>query len=136
MAIDAAGAAKILRRPAVKRILRFIVVGAVNAAFGYGLFALFIFLGLIPEVALLVATVVGVLFNFYSTGKIVFRDNRKSCIFGFLTVYLCVYVVDAAALRLLTYFAVSPMVSQFVLLPWAAALTYITLQNFVYGKYQ
>jgi putative flippase GtrA len=45
-------------------LLRFLLVGVLNTAFGYLLFALLLALGLKVPLALLLATVGGVLFNF------------------------------------------------------------------------
>ena len=61
------------------RFLGFLLVGGVNTAFGYGMFVVCLWLGMHYAVAAAVATLLGVLFNFFSTGGLVFknRDRRR-----------------------------------------------------------
>ena len=62
-----------------RRFLHFLLIGALNTAVGYGLFVLFLWLGLHYALAAAFATVLGVLFNFKSTGGLVFKskDNTR-----------------------------------------------------------
>lgn len=57
----------------LRRFARFLLVGAVNTCFGYLIYASAVFIGFRPSVALLIATVLGVGFNFMSFGKVVFK---------------------------------------------------------------
>ena len=136
MRVYATGVLKFLHILVGWRFMRFIVIGVVNSVFGYSLFAFFLILRLRPEVALLMATIIGLIFNIYTTRRIVFQDQKQSKIFAFLAVYFFVYITNAVALRFLTYMSLSPLVSQFALLPVAAILTYILLQKIVYRKHQ
>src|SRR6516162_3637567 len=54
------------------QFIRFVLVGCLNTTVGYGLFAACILLGLPSALALLIATIIGVLFNYFSTGRLVF----------------------------------------------------------------
>jgi putative flippase GtrA len=121
--------------PGSRRFARFLVVGALNATVGYGLFAGFVFLGLAPEIALLLATILGVVFNFATTGHFVFGNRDRSRVLRFIAVYAGVYVFNAAALRLMTTLSVPPLVAQLLLLPVAAIMTFVALRSFVFkGK--
>ena len=93
-----------LRKLLQVKLLRFLLVGVLNAAFGYGCFAGFLYLGLHYSAALLLATVLGVAFNFKSTGALVFGSKNNKLIFRFVAGYGVVYgtnVVVIAALKLL-----------------------------------
>ena len=61
------------------RLLRFFVVGAVNTFFSYLVYAALILIGAHYTLATLISTVLGVIFNFFTTGRIVFRsmDNKR-----------------------------------------------------------
>jgi putative flippase GtrA len=120
--------------PTSRRFGRFLVVGAVNSAVGYGLFACFILLGLVPEAALLLATIFGVIFNFLTTGHFVFADRDRSRLLRFIAVYAAVYLFNALALRGLTLLAVPPLLAQLVLLPTAAVMTFVALRSFVFKE--
>ena len=59
------------RRP----FARFLVVGVVNTLFGYGVFCLALWATQQPTLAVVISTVLGVLFNFRSTGVVVFGSG-------------------------------------------------------------
>jgi len=88
----------ILRRISRNRFLRFIVVGGVNMAFGYSIFAIFILLGLPYPIAGLLATVLGILFNFKTYGRLVFGSHDNRLIFRFVSVYAVCYLVGLVPL--------------------------------------
>ena len=83
------------------QFLKFLVVGGLNTLFGYSVFALFIYLGLHYALASLLSTVLGVLFNFKTTGTLVFKNRDNSLIFRFFGVYGVVYACNVLLLKLL-----------------------------------
>ena len=121
--------------PGSRRFARFLVVGALNSAVGYGLFAGFVLLELVPELALLLATTLGVLFNFVTTGRLVFENQDRGRFLRFIAVYAVVYGLNASALRILTLLSVPALAAQLLLLPIAAIITFVALRSFVFkGK--
>lgn len=76
------------------RILRFLVIGVINTIFSYLIYAALVLLGMHYSLATLISTVLGVIFNFFTTGRIVFRnmDNRRFV--RFVLVYLFTYFVN------------------------------------------
>ncbi|WP_161957104.1 GtrA family protein [Aestuariivirga litoralis] len=118
--------------PEAWRILRFLLVGGLNTVFGFAVYGLGLALGLAPEIALAVAFVVGVAFNFLTTGRIVFRQSRLGLLPRFIAVYCAVYVMNALALRGLIEAGLSPLVAQLILQPLSAALTYLLFRHFVF----
>jgi putative flippase GtrA len=81
------------------RILRFFVIGAINTLFSYLVYAGLVLLGMHYWLATLISTVLGVIFNFFTTGRIVFRslDNRRFV--RFVLVYAFTYIVNILLLR-------------------------------------
>ena len=65
----------------------FLVVGGINTILGYAVFALLIYLGLHYALAVIIGTIVGILFNFKTTGGIVFKSKDNRLIFKFFAVY-------------------------------------------------
>ena len=118
----------------VRRFRRFLIVGAFNSAVGYGVFAGLLLVGLMPEAALFVATVFGVLFNFATTGRFVFFDRDNSRIPHFVAVYVVIYVLNALALRYVTYVGITPWLAQMLLVPPAAVATFLALRTFVFKE--
>ena len=57
------------------RFVRFLLIGVVNTIFGYSIFAAMFLATGQPELSIIVATAIGVLFNFMSTGRVVFGND-------------------------------------------------------------
>jgi len=81
------------------RFVRFLVVGGINTVFGYSIYALFIYLGLHYSIAALLGTILGILFNFKTTGKIVFDSSNNSLLLKFIGVYFITYLISLAFLK-------------------------------------
>ena len=64
--------------------VKFVLVGILNTAFGYLVFALLLFLGLHYTLAVILSTIAGVLFNFKTTGTLVFKNHNNKLIFKFV----------------------------------------------------
>lgn len=122
-----------MRRLLRHRMVKFLAVGVLNTAFGYGVFALLLWLGLHYSAAALFATVLGVLFNFKTTGVLVFgsRDNRK--IGRFVAVYGVVYGANVAGLWLLTQAGLNAYVGGLVLILPLALLAYFLQSKYVFA---
>ena len=62
-------------RGRIKLIARFIAVGHLNTIVGYAFYGILILLNVPYLAALLVATIAGVIFNYFSIGRLVFRSR-------------------------------------------------------------
>ena len=116
------------------RMLKFLGVGLVNTLFGYSIYAGFVFIGLPYLAALLLATVVGVVFNYFSIGRIVFSARGGWLAFGkFIAAYVVVYAVNAALLSMLTVnLGLSPYAGQFLCVPANVATGWLLMNCWVY----
>lgn len=118
----------------IRRFARFLVIGGVNTAIGYGLYALFVLLTpLGPQAALALAFALGVLWNYFSTGRLVFNSRGFGRLPGYVAAYLGVYALNAQALHMAIAAGWAPLLAQAVLLPFAAVLTYAAL-TFVFAE--
>ncbi len=81
------------------KFARFLLVGAINTLFGYFLYGSLILIGLNYKYAVLLATILGVLFNFQTTGKLVFGSKNNKLIFRFVLVYVATFLLNVEALR-------------------------------------
>lgn len=81
-----------------KELFKFLIVGGLNTLVGYSLFAIFLYLNLHYTVAVLFATVIGVVFNFFTIGKFVFANNEAQLLFRFVGVYVVVYLLNISGL--------------------------------------
>ena len=114
------------------RLIRFLLVGGLNALVGYGLFAFFIYLGLHYSLATLIATVLSVCFNFVSTGKLVFKQGGRSQAVRFALVYAFLYGVNFVLLTLLLKLGISEYLGGFLLIPVMAAFAYVLHARFTF----
>ena len=85
------------------RIVKFLAIGLLNTFFGYTIYAILVFINLPYLIALFIATLAGILFNYFSFGRIVFRAHGGWLIFGkFIVAYAVVYAINAILLGILT----------------------------------
>lgn len=114
------------------RLARFLVVGVFNTAFGYGVFYALLVVGLAPTPALALATVIGVVFNFVTTGRVVFANADATRLWRFASVYGVVFIVNAALLEAAMALGVGPALAQALLLVPCVALSYILNRTLVF----
>ncbi len=114
--------------------LRFLLVGGLNASFGYGVFALFILLGIHYAIAAFLGTVLGILFNFKTTGTLVFRSHDNTLIAKFFAVYGVTYVIGVLLLKAFKALGVHVLVTAAMTLLPMAALSFLLMRRFVFGQ--
>ena len=88
------------------QFMKFIFIGGINTLFGYGVYLFFLFFGLNFAIAALVSTILGIIFNFFTTGRFVFNSKNNSLFFRFILVYVLIYffTVKLFFLRLRNFF--------------------------------
>lgn len=116
------------------RFLLFLLVGGINTLFGYGVFALFIFFDIHYIIATLISTVIGILFNFKSTGRIVFKNKNNGLIFRFFTVYAITFILNVLFLKFALYSNLNIYIASFVITIPVAFVSYILQSNFVFRR--
>ncbi len=115
-----------------RQFVRFLLVGVLNTAFGYLCFAAFVWGGLHYAWALLLATVAGVLFNFLTTGRLVFGATGGGALARFVAVYAVVYTANVAGLAMLSKVGVTTYAGGAMLLLPVAFLSYFLNKKFVF----
>ena len=117
-----------------KEFLKFLAVGVLNTLFGYACFALLIFAGLHYSVALLLATIAGVLFNFKTTGRLVFGSSDNRLLLRFMAVYAVVYAVNVALLKVLLLAGLGPYAGGALLVLPMALFAFILMKRLVFNN--
>ncbi len=125
-------------KPPYRQFLRFIIVGGLNTAFGYGVYALLVSLGLHYSLAVLFATILGILFNFKTYGALVFRNPDNRLIVKFVGVYGISYALSVVALGILKSFGLSAYCAGAIIILPLSLLTFYLNRRFVFsrGTYQ
>ena len=106
------------------QFLRFLVVGAVNTLFGYGVFAGLVLAGMPPVPALVLTYVVGVLFNFLTTRRFVFARSARASLPRFIGAYVVIYFFNLALFKLVEAAGAGALVAQALCLPPVAVFSF------------
>jgi len=118
------------------RFIKFIAVGILNTIFSYAIYAFLLFIGLSYIKALLFSTIAGVVFNYFSYGKIIFLGFKNRVIFcKFFFTYILIYLVNTLLLSILiTFYFVSPLVGQVVCIPPSVLLSWLLMNYWVFKR--
>jgi putative flippase GtrA len=111
---------------------RFALVGVLNTVVGYSLFLLFLACGVTPTLALAIATVLGVTFNFFTTGSLVFKNADKRQFAAFFGVYSVVYFINAIGLHITAAVGITPAIAQAGLLPIMSIVSFLLNRALVF----
>ncbi len=114
------------------RFLRFVLIGVVNTAVGYGLYVAFVLLAFHPQVALALQFALGVLWNYTMHARFVFASKGFGKLPAYIAVYVGVYVFNAVGLDALMALGVGAILAQLLLLPVVVLVTFIVL-SLVFG---
>lgn len=114
--------------------IRFIIIGVINTLFGVGVYCLMIFLGLPYFIATLASNVLGVLFNFKTTGKFVFENEDRRLIFRFVLCYLFVYLINNGVIKAILFTGLNEYWAGILATPVVALCSFFMLKHFVYKR--
>jgi len=115
---------------------RFVLIGILNAMFGYSVYALLIFIGLSFAVALIISTVSGVIFNYFTFGQLFFNISSNLVNFmKFIITYLFVYLLNVLFLHfMINIYGVNSYLSQFLFLIPAAVVSWMLMNYWVFKR--
>lgn len=111
------------------QVVRFLWAGLINTAFGYSVFALLIFAGMHPQLALLLQFILGVIWNFCIHARFVFgvQGYRRFPLYAMS--YVVLYFVNALLLRGLMQVGLDPYLAQAVALGPVVILSYLMISR-------
>lgn len=116
-----------------KRFVRFLLVGALNTLFGFAVYSALIVLGTTIWLALFAGTLLGTVFNFFTTGGYVFRDISLHRFPRFVVCYLLLYGVNLVLLEWLSLMLGDKILSQAILILPMALLSFFLMARFVFS---
>jgi len=112
-------------------IVRYLVAGLANTAFGYGLYAGLIWLGLDRYAAQALGYVLGTGFNYLTYSRHVFT-NAEPARLRFVASYAVNYLVNLAGLRLVSSFVSNAYLAGGMTTLAVVALNYLVLKRLVF----
>ncbi len=114
-----------------EKFFKFMLVGVLNTAFAYTIYAIFVLIGLKANLALLFQYIIGVLWNFKTTGSIVFKNNNNRLIFKFIFSYIVTFIINSMCLKFLTHY-LNDYISQAILVLPVAILSFLIMRFWVF----
>ena len=124
--------ARLTRLP--EQFIRFLIIGSLNTAFAYGLYSVFIFIGLHYSLAVLCSTIIGMLFSFKTFGNWVFFNPDNRLLLRFAIVYGGCYVLNVGILKTLTLVGVSNLYLAGLISSFLVAMVSFFLNKFFIFK--
>lgn len=131
-AAPAAAPAPSAHHDEARRFVRFLLVGLLNTAVGYSIFAALTLSGLGIVPATVGATVMGALFNFKSIGSLVFGASGAKLLPRFLAVYVLQCAANIGALRLFQAAGVPLLIAEAMILPVLAVAAFLLMRHWVF----
>ncbi len=118
-----------------EKFFKFLCVGLLNTIVSYIIYAFFITIGLKADIALFLQYILGVLWNFKTTGTIVFKNKNNKLIFKFIASYILTYFLNRFLLNILIYnVSLNEYVAQAILVLPIAIVSFLILKFFVFVK--
>lgn len=118
------------------KFIKFLFVGGINTLFGYSIYSFFLFIGFNYSIALFLGTILAILFNFKTTGLIVFKSHNNKLIYRFFGVYIITYLLNALFLKVFDLLKYNMYLAGLILLLPMAIISFILMKTFVFKERQ
>lgn len=114
--------------------LRFLLVGVLNTAFSYAVYALLITIGLPIAWASLGALLIGVVWSFMTQGKIVFKKLSKASFFKFVLNWTVIYFMNVELIYKLIQFNMNAYSAAAVATIPVTIISYFSMKYIVFKE--
>ena len=114
------------------RFIRFLFVGFINTLFSLTIYWILIFVGLHYSLAVFISNMLGVLFNYKTTGKLVFENSSNRLLIKFFAVYLFTYGLSVGSLKLLFLVHVDKYLAAALIALPMAGISFLLMKKFVF----
>ncbi len=112
--------------------IRFVIVGLINTAFSYLIYAGLLYLGLNFALANLGAVILGILFSFRTQGRFVFNNTDRNLLGRFFVAWIVVYLVAISIIGTLGLYDIDPYTAGALALPASAIASFFIQKYFVF----
>jgi putative flippase GtrA len=116
-----------------RQFTRFLLVGVVNTAFSYLVYAALIFLGVNFALANLGAVVLGIVFSFKTQGTLVFNNPSHHLLLKYAVFWFVIYLCNIGLIKLLLSLGLNAYAAGALALPPIVLVSYV-LQKYVVFK--
>lgn len=121
-----------LARGEARRIILFLAAGLLNTGFGYGVYALGVWAGLAPSMAVVVSTIAGIAFNYRTLGA-VFAARGLSRLPHFVAAHAVFAPLNMAILHFAQAAGTGPYLGEVLALCVVVPLSYVVMRQIVFA---
>ena len=114
-------------------IILFLIVAGINTIFGFIIYGVLVYSGLSVMLAVLLSTIIGVLFNFKTYGSIVFKSKNNRLLFKFVGIYALCYIINVSGIYLLEKMQIDKYIAWLFMAVPIGMLTYLLNKKFVFN---
>jgi len=107
-------------------------VGALNTLFSLSIYWILVFFGVHYSLAVFISNMLGILFNYKTTGKLVFESDSNKLIFKFIAVYLFTYCLSVGGIKLLLIIGVDKYLAAVIIAAPMAVISFFLMKRFVF----
>jgi len=112
------------------RLFRFLVVGGI--VFSYVLYAFLLFIGLHYLLSAIITFIISVLFNFQTTGRLVFQNSSPKLFLKYVFSYVVILAISLFSLNLLVMVGISPYLAGLLNVFPLAIISFVIQRFFVF----
>lgn len=116
------------------KFVRFLFVGALNTLFSLTVYWILVYFGVHYSLAVFISNMLGVLFNYKTTGKLVFESDSNRLIFKFIAVYLFTYFLSVGGIKLLLFIGIDKYSAAVIIAAPMAVISFFLMKVFVFNK--
>jgi putative flippase GtrA len=114
-----------------RSLWRYYQAGIINTLFGYGLFSLFVWLGLNLFLAQITSHVIGMVFNYFTYSRHAFAGHTTTKA-RFALSYAANYLLGLMVLAALSHFILSPYLAGFLSIAVVSVVNFFVLKRLVF----
>ncbi|MCP9822533.1 GtrA family protein [Cyanobium sp. L1E-Cus] len=116
----------------IEQFVRFLLVGAMNTGFSYGLYACLIWAGFQFVPANFTATVAGIVFSFRMQGRFVFSNTGVSFFQRYLPAWLAIWFLNVTLIAVFVHFGHDQYSAGAMALAPVIAVSYLVQRKIVF----
>lgn len=114
-------------------IIRFLFIGILNTIVGYFVFSIIYLVSNSEIISLFLAYIFGILFNFKTYSKYVFRSSDKQIFINFIMVYVGVFLANSLLLKLfINTLMINAYLSQIMSIIIVTPILYLLQKKYVF----
>ncbi len=115
-------------------LIGFVIVGALNTGFSYGIYAMCLYVGMGYVYASFVSMVLGIIFSFKTQGSLVFKNKNNNLIFAFILNWVLIYLCMIGLVSLYIKLGLNAYWAGIFAMPPLALMSFFTQKYIIFNR--